>query len=310
MTTESDNSQPAVSVVIPTYNRASLLKEALDSVVAQTLQSWEVLVIDNYSTDDTGDIVASFGDTRIQRIRFSKDRLIAASRNEGVREARASLIAFLDSDDFWYPRKLEVSLKTLAMGYDVVCHNERFAFVGHGLGKRTIGKKADVRFRDLLLVRNTLSPSAVTMRRAVFEAAGGFSEDPEINTAEDYDLWLRLARMGASIKLIPEEDLGAYRIHGSNSSAAISRHRDAVRKVVTTHFLSIPSRTALDKVLFERRLAYIDCGAARGCIKAREFKSAFKYIKSVLLNGMSALRIVLSMLVAEQQRPTGRSPRA
>ena len=271
-----------MTVVIPTYNRAALLKEALDSVVAQTFKKWEVVVIDNYSTDNTPEMIAGYRDPRIRLISFSKNRVIAASRNEGVRQAAAPLIAFLDSDDFWYPTKLEVSLDALARGYDVVCHNERFVYGNIPSGKLTIGKKASVRFRDLLLIRNCLSPSAVSMRKAVFEAAGGFSEDPEINTAEDYELWLKLARMGVAIKLMPEEVLGGYRIHGSNSSGAISRHRDAARAVVTTHFKSETSWAPVDKVFFRRRLACIDYVALRGCIKGREFRLAFKYIKSAL----------------------------
>ncbi|NDF83787.1 MAG: glycosyltransferase family 2 protein, partial [Actinobacteria bacterium] len=101
---------PRVSVVIPTFNHAKLLKRALDSVVAQTFDNWEAIVVNNFSADETIDVVRSFNDDRITLINFSNNGIIAASRNQGIKAARGQYLAFLDSDDKWYPEKLEKCL--------------------------------------------------------------------------------------------------------------------------------------------------------------------------------------------------------
>src|SRR4051812_44716056 len=99
---------PLVSVVIPTYNHAQFLGRALGSVIAQTYTNWEAIVVDNHSQDDTDAVVASQSDPRIKLLKIHNNGVIAASRNKAMREARGEWIAFLDSDDAWYPEKLAV----------------------------------------------------------------------------------------------------------------------------------------------------------------------------------------------------------
>ena len=99
--------EPTVCVIVPTYNHAPLLKKALESLIAQTFTDWEVVVINNFSGDDTIQIVESFNDSRIRITNFRNSGVIAASRNEGLRLAKGKYIAFLDSDDLWYPNKLQ-----------------------------------------------------------------------------------------------------------------------------------------------------------------------------------------------------------
>jgi len=94
---------PAVSVIIPTYNHARFLRAAIQSVVDQTFPDWEIVIVNNYSEDDTVQIVASFNDPRIRLVNFCNHGVIAASRNHGMSLATGKAIAFLDSDDIWYP---------------------------------------------------------------------------------------------------------------------------------------------------------------------------------------------------------------
>ena len=96
------NKIPAVSIVIPTYNHGYFLKKCLQSVIDQTLTDWEAIVINNFSEDNTIDVVNSFHDPRIHLVNFKNNGIIAASRNEGIKISNADLIAFLDSDDSWY----------------------------------------------------------------------------------------------------------------------------------------------------------------------------------------------------------------
>ena len=117
---------PFVSVVIPTYNHAKFLGRALQSVLDQTYPSWEALVIDNHSQDDTNEVVKSFDDPRIRLLKIHNHGVIAASRNLGMREANGEWIAFLDSDDFWYPKKLETIMTAIDLNdaYDVFTNDE------------------------------------------------------------------------------------------------------------------------------------------------------------------------------------------
>ena len=115
---------PLVTVVIPTYNQADFLREALQSVVNQDLADWQAVVVNNYSTDHTKDVVAEIADPRIQIIDFNNEGVIAASRNLALLQATSPFVAFLDSDDWWHPTKLTRCVATLQTGSDLVCHSE------------------------------------------------------------------------------------------------------------------------------------------------------------------------------------------
>jgi glycosyltransferase involved in cell wall biosynthesis len=182
--------------VIPTYNHAHFLSSALDSVIAQSIEDWEVIVVNNYSNDDTIEVVESFKDDRIHLVNFANHGIIAAARNYGLSLAKGSFIAFLDSDDFWYPEKLAHCLKMLNTGYDLVCHAEVWA--GPGSHRRVVeyGPEKMASYEHLLFDGNCLSTSAVVLRRTLLDRSGLFNESHEMVTAEDYDLWLRLWKQG------------------------------------------------------------------------------------------------------------------
>src|SRR3990172_8575884 len=114
---------PLVSVVIPTYNHARFLGRALQSVLDQTYTNWEAIVIDNHSQDNTDEIVDSFRDPRIILLTIYNNGVIAASRNMGIRAAKGEWIAFLDSDDWWTPNKIQVCLEQINDKVDLVYHS-------------------------------------------------------------------------------------------------------------------------------------------------------------------------------------------
>ncbi|MFM8815465.1 MAG: glycosyltransferase family 2 protein, partial [Actinomycetes bacterium] len=107
------NRSPLVSIVIPTYNHAPMLQRALSTVVKQTYQNWNAIVVNNFSTDNTLEIVAAFNDPRIQVVNFRNNGVIGASRNEGIALSTGTYVAFLDSDDTWVPSKLEKCVEIL-----------------------------------------------------------------------------------------------------------------------------------------------------------------------------------------------------
>jgi glycosyltransferase involved in cell wall biosynthesis len=199
-------SHPLVSIVIPTYNRARVLQLALKSVVAQTHQNWEALVVDSYSDDNTDSVVEAFQDSRIKLIQIRNDGVIAASRNVGIANAKGDYVAFLDSDDWWSPRKLEESLKFLERGADLVYHDlylvtrttQRFFW----RRVRTRALKSPV-IEDLIASGNALTNSSVVVRSALLGSSEGLSEDRDLIGYEDYDLWLRLAKLSDRFERIP-----------------------------------------------------------------------------------------------------------
>jgi glycosyltransferase involved in cell wall biosynthesis len=210
---------PLVSVVIPTYNRAADLARALRSVIDQSWANWEALVVDNHSADDTAAVVEGFHERRIRFLSVHNHGVIAVSRNLGIREARGEYVAFLDSDDWWLPKKLERSVLELQAGADVVYHDLYIARAHSSWWStrraRTHGLRAPV-FQSLIEHGNALLNSSVVVRRSLLLAVGGLSDDPEITAWEDYDCWLRLARVTNAFRRITPP-LGYYWLAGNNT---------------------------------------------------------------------------------------------
>lgn len=253
-------SAPLVSVVIPTYNHAHFLRSALGSVVAQTFDNWEAIVVNNNSTDDTEAVVGSFDDPRITLVNFQNHGIIAAGRNEGIRRSRGEFVAFLDSDDIWQPHKLERCVAALNHGVDLVCHAEKW--VGGDRPQRvvTYGPAEKSTWLGLLLDQNRISTSATVLRRSCLEQVAMFDESAEFVTAEDYDLWMRLARSGCAFTFL-DDVLGEYRRHQANASGSVLRHLAAERAVVERHLALDPSITARQR---RSRLAKCLYTAGRG----------------------------------------------
>lgn len=250
---------PRVSIVIPTYNQAHFLKECLDSVRAQTMADWECIVVNNFSEDATREVTLSYGDPRITLIDFRNEGVIAASRNVGWRRASAEWVAFLDSDDLWTPDKLEACLAVADDGVDLVSHPESFLKDGAVVNATPPSPAERCTFERLLLDGNCLSPSAVIVRRSLLERAGGYCEDREVITAEDADLWLRLAALGTRMTCI-DRPVGFYRLHGEQNFRAVERHMKASLTVLDRHLPSLPGNGGWRGRRARARIVY---GAAR-----------------------------------------------
>lgn len=195
---EAKPEEPTVSVIVPTYNRADLLQRALDSVFAQTYRNFELIVIDDASTDNTDALLHGYPDPRLRVLRQPSNRGVAASRNWGMREATGPLIAFLDSDDEWFPQKLAHQVA-------------RFAVLPESVGLiycavETVDSEGNLRtdlpaphsgyLQSRLLLNNFIvGGSCAMIRRSVLATAGYFDET--LPAIEDYDFWLRIARFYA-----------------------------------------------------------------------------------------------------------------
>ncbi len=213
-------SKPLFSVVIPTYNRAEKLLRGLKSLNEQTFRHFEVLVCDDGSTDNTREVVNKFR----TEIKFLNLHYFfepnwggpAHPRNKGVREASSDWICFLDSDDAWYPEKLENMIPYLE-NYDLIYHDfDLISASGKAkpLAARQLGFPV---FQDLMLKGHNgcIINSGVCAKKSMIIKAGGVSEDRLLISVEDADLWLKISRITDRFKYVPKR-LGLYFLDGGN----------------------------------------------------------------------------------------------
>ena len=252
---------PVVSVIIPTYNHAHFLRDALASLRAQTYLDWEAVVVNNFSDDDTVAVVESFADSRMVLENFRNNGIISASRNRGIALARGRYVAFLDSDDTWYPEKLAKCMAHFDNGVGLVCHGLRW--IGEQERDMFCGPEKRATFDALLNNGNCITPSATIVFKDLLESVGCFSEDPAIVTAEDYHLWIKIAQVSNKMYFI-KEILGQYRIHSGNQSGSVMRQLNADLRVFN-EFLPKENLHTLERDLRVRRrycIAYYGAGRA------------------------------------------------
>ena len=202
-----------VSVIMPTYNHAAYIKEAISSVLSQTYSNLELIIIDNYSTDNTMKIVDSFFDRRIQYYKFRNKGVIAASRNFGFTKSHGEYIAFIDSDDVWESFKLEHQIPHIQ---NISCISTNFKPIGDTDGFiNYINSSFKGEFKDFnydeVVQENPVITSSVLIRRDIFLQQKGFDENEAYKFIEDFELWLRVAYLGP-IRIL-NEPLVKYRIY-------------------------------------------------------------------------------------------------
>jgi glycosyltransferase involved in cell wall biosynthesis len=182
---------PRVSVIIPTYNRSWCLSEAIDSVLSQTFQDMELIVVDDGSSDETPALLSRYGD-RLRCLRQTNQG-VSAARNHGFQAAGGALIAFLDSDDLWQPEKLARQVDFFDHQPDaLICQTgETWIRRGRRVNAKHRHRKPSGWIFEPSLALCLVSPSAVMMRRELLEEMGGFDES--LPACEDYDLWLRVS---------------------------------------------------------------------------------------------------------------------
>ena len=304
-----DAARPLVSVVIPTYNHAHFLGRALKSVLDQTYTHWEAVVIDNHSHDNTDEVISSFKDPRIKTLKIHNHGVIAASRNAGIAAANGDWIAFLDSDDLWYTRKLEVVIGEIRQNPSFEVYSTDELLVNELSGDRSplvYGPYCPDFYETLLVSGNRLSPSAALVRHEfLLQEKILFRENKEFVTAEDYDLWLLLARAGARFKFIHSAQ-GEYRIHASNSSGQIDRHAVSTRNVIKDHVYNLqafePDADHLWQAV-DARLLLADFGDS---IRRRKFIAAIRaLLKAFRVSLSGTVRYLADRLAKKLRRPVG-----
>ncbi|MEI7497655.1 MAG: glycosyltransferase [Candidatus Falkowbacteria bacterium] len=205
-----------ISIILPTYNRANILPNAIKSVIAQTYSDWELIIVDDGSTDNTREIVNGFlTDSRISFVNQENFGPIVA-RNNGVKMAKGNWLAFLDSDDIWLSEKLSKQItlaQTFAYPVMIIGNYVYIDELGQKQGEFFSQKTTPHSGRVLaqLLRDNFILTSSVLVLKKYFEKVGGFDEQLNLTIGEDYELWLRLA--GELEIYYVNEPVALYRIH-------------------------------------------------------------------------------------------------
>ncbi len=178
-------------MIIPTYNRGWVIQEAIDSVLDQDFNDYELIVVDDGSEDNTLEILEAYG--KAIAILHQPNRGVSAARNSGIAAASGRLIAFLDSDDLWLPQKLSTQVKFFAENPDALIHQTQEIWIRNGL--RINPKRRHHKFSGMIFERSLalclVSPSAVMIEKRLFDIVGVFDE--QLPACEDYDLWLRIS---------------------------------------------------------------------------------------------------------------------
>lgn len=214
--------KPLVSVIIPNYNYANYVSEAVDSVLGQTYENIEIIVIDDGSKDASKEILQSYGD-KITTV-FQENAGVSAARNNGFKNSVGKYIAFLDADDVWFPEKIAKQVELFEKEKDLgLVHVGVEEIDGEGNSLRIIldGMEGDVSHEFLLFERSVVlgGGSGMMIPREVFEKIGGF--DLNLLTSADWDLFYRISK-DHKIGFVPEVLL-KYRMHGSNMHGNIKR---------------------------------------------------------------------------------------
>ena len=296
----SVSQNPRVGIVIPTYNQANFLKAALESVCAQTIGDWEAVIINNFSDDQTTEVVRSFNEPRFHLVDFGNEGIIAASRNKGIELVEAPWVAFLDSDDIWKPNKLERCLAAAERsGADLISHPEIIVRHGQDIGRTRPAPSGPLSFRKLFFSGNFLSPTGVVVRRSLLLNVGGFNENPDYITVEDFDLWLRLAQYGVVVSTLAEP-LAQFTRHDNSATTRIELHLTNGLHAMADHFASMSSTRPLDRLRYRIARSRLIYGAGRNYAEAGKRSEAMRhYWRSIhecplLIRAYIAAAIVVS----------------
>lgn len=281
-----------VSVIIPVYRVEAYIQSTVQSVLNQTYQHFEILIIDDESPDNSLEICQQFQDPRIKIIR-QKNQGVSAARNQGIRIANGEFLAFLDGDDLWLPEKLEKHIKHLESLANLGISFSRFGFINQASEFLGIFKMSKIKkiTPELILCRNPVgNPSCVVVRKKAIEAIKFFKIeennsyincyfDEELNHFEDVELWLRIA-LKSDWKIAGiSEALTLYRINLEGSSVNFNKQLDGLSKMLIKVSIYAPDLSQQYSKLLK---AYALRKFTQWAVRQREALAAKKMIYEAL----------------------------
>jgi glycosyltransferase involved in cell wall biosynthesis len=285
--------KPLFSVVIPTFNSANKIHLALESVLAQTYENFEILIMDDGSTDNTAEIVSSYISPKIiyeNDVNFGGP---ARPRNRGISLAHGEWICFLDADDWWTKDKLQTCYNNISDKVDLIYHN--LAIVG---GKPLIFRRKIVNswqvkqpvLIDLILNGNPIANSSVVVRKSFLESIGGISENRKLIAAEDCNTWMRLAELTDQFLYLPK-NLGFYLTHSQSLSK-----KDMSEPYIESIKEFLDSLNTKQLRIVESNASYI---SGRYYYFKKEYKVAIAKLLRSIIGGKNAIvmRAILYLII-------------
>ena len=247
-----------VSVIMPAYNAGEYIAESIESVINQTYKNWELIIIDDGSTDNTAAIINQFNSEPRIRYIYQENGRQGKARNLGIRNSLGKYIAFLDADDKWTPNKLSLQTEVLAGDNNI----ELLFSQGYNLtGNQVADLDTDVKklwnsdnFSEFIF-HNRIPILSVLVKKQALEQAGGFSEKDNIQNVEDYHLWLKLLLNNKQFRSIPDR-LFYYRIHPEQSTYQNKNLEAPIFHVYEDIFYSYPEDTTRS-ILIDKLKWYI-----------------------------------------------------
>lgn len=299
--------KPLVSVIIPCFNGEIFIGEAIESVITQTYHNWELIIIDDSSTDNSKGIIQKYAakEKRIKFVQNERNRGIPSTRNIGIKFSQGEYIAFLDQDDLWFDEKLSLFVKEFIRNDETVgiifsdveyeYSENRKTFNGKTFNYGTINELSKKDFLKKLFLGNFIkSPSQVVLRKECFEKIGYFDE--QLSGGDDYDFWLRAA--GEYKFLYLDTLLTKYRFHKNNSAKKLKylMIEDALYIIIPKILKKYPFLAALKNKKFSN--LYYDYGVYL-CeeIKFKDARKIFtKSLKENIFNWKSWIRLLFSYI--------------
>ena len=275
---------PLISVVIPVYNGELTIRDTVESVLNQTFSDFELIIINDGSSDSTLDILGGFQDLRLKIFSYPNAGL-SASRNRGISHACAEMISFIDADDLWTPNKLESQLNSLrehpeaAVAYswtDFI--DERGTLLGYGI-HRTVNGSVFPRLLEFFFIG---SGSNALLRKSVFSEVGEFDET--LTSAEDLDMFLRLAAR-YQFSAVPQPQI-LYRITDNSMSRNVLRQERETLKVLERAFAQEPGKSfiRLKRNTYANLYLYLASNALRGVPDRQKGLMATRFIWRAIMS--------------------------
>ena len=201
--------KPFFSIVLPTYNQSEFLEKCIKSILLQTFENWELIIINNNSTDNTLRLIRKFNDRRIKTFNIDNRGILAKSRNLGIKKSKSDWICFIDTDDKWYPEKLEKirfyirNTKGDLFYHDLEFENKKFLYL-----KKKIKDKSNTVTKPIVkyFVKNgnPIGQSSVVVRKKILKQINLVSEKKDKFSWEDFDLWIRIAKKTENFIRVPK----------------------------------------------------------------------------------------------------------
>ena len=248
---------PKVSVIIPTHNRVSLLERAIQSILSQTFYDFELIIINDASTDSTQEMIKEIDHPRIHLINHSKNRGASAARNAGITASKGKYIAFLDDDDEWLPEKLAKQVQifeNLSDKTGLIYSGFHFISQRTGAILKTVSPQQKGDLYKTLLRRNLISTVTSLIKKDCFRIAGTF--DQSLPSCQDWDLWIRISKH-FHLDFVPDPLAKVY-LHGEQISVNIQSRIQARDKLIQKYHSELIKYPTIFSFL-QKRIAILHC---------------------------------------------------